>query len=465
MIIFTKKTIRIQLMKKIVALLCIYGISCASGAMASVRRTWYVSGKGEDANTGTSPSMAFHSLQKAADQVAPGDLVVIDEGIYTNNDSHSGSAVLTLKTSGRPDAWITWKAKPGTHPVINPKGWSGIQVLGSYQIIEGLNVTGANDSITLLAAMENAKNPKPDPHYNTNGITVDGRNCKPDEKPHHIIIQGCRVSKCPGGGITMLETDYVTVENCLVFDNAWYMRYAGSGITTLDNWAFDDKPGYHIIIRGNKVWNNKTMVAWGKTGKLSDGNGILLDVTDLAQGATNPNGDAVIKDTVKNNPSIKKARPEWNGRALIANNLSAYNGGSGIHTFRTRHVDIVNNTTYWNGQTVGYEELFANRSEDVVILNNIIIPRPGGRVTSNNRNSAIRWDYNIYPVAQEVMKGEHDRIADQKFIKVKTDILESDFSPLAGSPAVNSGTTELKQLTDINGRKRDGRPDRGCIEW
>jgi hypothetical protein len=213
--------------------------------------------------------------------------------------------------------------------------------------------------------LNDAKNPTPNPAFNSNGISIDGRKNSPDAKPHHVIIRNCSVSKCPGGGISGLEVDYLTVEDCRVFENAWFMRYAGSGITTLNNWAFDDKPGYHIIIQRNLVWNNKTLVPWEKTGKLSDGNGIILDVTDLSTGATNPNADAAV--TTNESALVKPKRPEWHARALIANNVSAYNGGSGIHTFRTRHVDIINNTTYWNGQVVGYQELFPNRSDDVTI--------------------------------------------------------------------------------------------------
>jgi hypothetical protein len=102
---------------------------------------------------------------------------------------------------------------------------------------------------------------------------------------------------------------------------------------------------------------------------------------------------------------------------LIARNVSAYNGGSGIHTFRTSHVDIVNNTTYWNGTNVGYAELFTNRSRDIIILNNIIVPRPGGSVTSNNRNLQVRWDYNMYPAAQTVMAGPNGIVADPAFVQ------------------------------------------------
>lgn len=444
-------------------------------AVGKAHNVWYVSGKGSDTNAGSSLAAAFRSLHKAVTVVQPGDTVLIGNGMYTNGDKGNASAVLSLEVSGRPDAWITWKALPGTSPELRPIGWNGINISGSYHVIDGLRITGASDTITLNKAMEQAKDPKPDPYYNTNGIFVEGRRRKPDAKPHHVIIRNCTVSKCPGGGITLIETDYVTVEDCKVFDNCWYMRYAGSGITTLNNWAFDDAPGYHIVIQRNRVWNNKTLVPWDRTGKLSDGNGILLDVTDQEQqGATNPNADAVTTAPTATTAPPADAKPkrgsgrppEWNGRALIANNLSVYNGGSGIHTFRTKHVDIINNTTYWNGQTVGYQELFPNRSEDVVIMNNIMVPKPGGKITSDNRNTGIKWDYNVYPVAQTVFTGPHDVVADPQFINAQLNPLLGNFKLLAGSPALQSGTRELTQPVDLNHKKRpQGKgPDRGCYD-
>jgi len=435
-------------------------------------QTWYVSGTGNDANDGKSEKTAFRNLQKAAGLVEPGDVVLIGNGIYTNTDTGNGSAVLIITRSGQPGAWITWKARPGHQPDIRPVGWCGIQVSGSYHILDGLSVTGRNDSIVLLKAQEDAKKPKPDPGFNTNGIFFNGRNNPPASKPHHLIIRNCTVGKCPGGGIVGIEMDYLTVEDCTVFDNAWFMRYGGSGITTLNNWAFDDAPGYHIVIQRNRVWNNKTLVPWERINKLSDGNGILLDVTDqnTANGATNPNADAVAKPASQTvtqpAPDPKPARPEWKGRALIANNLSAYNGGSGIHTFRTRHVDIINNTTYHNGGIVGYQELFPNRSDDVVILNNIIVPRPGGQVTSNNRNTNIRWDYNLYPTAQTIFTGPNDRVGDPRFIDPRPDLLTGNFRLAKGSPALHSGSADVPLPTDLLKKARpagSGR-DRGAFE-
>ncbi len=433
-------------------------------------KDWHVSPKGDDANSGASAQQPFRTLQKAESVVQPGDVVLLGGGIYRSEpdaDKSHNSALLKVRVSGKPDAWITWKAKKGEKPELQSRQWSGIEINGSYHIFDGITVTGQNDELVLMRAIESAKKPDFfDAYYNTNGIFVEGRNNPPDSKPHHIVIRNCTVSKMPGGGIVAIEADYITVEDNKVFENAWYMKFGGSGITFLTNWAHDDKPGYHIIVRRNVVWNNKTMVPWEKTGKLSDGNGILLDVSDPdKQGATNPNGDAVVlADQAP--AAAKPKRPLWKNRSLVANNLSAFNGGSGIHTFRTSHVDIVNNTTYWNGAVVGYEELFPNTSNDVVILNNVIVPRPGGKVTSNNRNTGVRWDYNLYPVAQDVIKGPNDIVADPKFVNVYFDLMRADFRVAKGSAAIGSGTDQLAQPDDVRGARRPagkGR-DRGAYE-
>ena len=403
-------------------------------------RVWYVKGTGNDANDGKTEQTAKRTLQHVADQVNPGDVVLIGDGIYTSDDKEG---VLQIKRSGTARKWITWRAIEGQHPEVRPHLWAGIKVEASYHILDGLKVIGRNDSIALKYAIADTKNDKPDPTFNTNGIFVEGRKCASDKKPHHVIIRNCEVCKCSGGGITMIECDYVTVEDCSVYNNAWYMRYAGSGITTLNLWAFDDKPGYHVVIQRNRVWNNRTLVPWEKIAKLSDGNGILLDVTNRdGQSTTNPDGDAIVQKKKEDTTNDDKPqRPVWNNRSLIANNISVYNGGSGIHTFRTCHVDIINNTTYWNGTGVDYEEIFANASYDVVIKNNIMVPRPGGRVTSNNRNQDLQWDYNVYPQEQKVVWGEHDIIADPQFVMPYTDLNFADFRLREGSPATGMGAS------------------------
>ena len=167
-----------------------------------------------------------------------------------------------------------------------------------------------------------------------------------------------------------------------------------------------------------------------------------------------------------NADSEKPERPEWVNRALIENNISAYNGGSGIHVFRTAHVDIINNTTYWNGSVVDYAELFPNTSFDIVIKNNVIIPRPGGQVNTNWNNRDIDWDYNIYPLANPLISGPHDIVANPMLNDPGIDISRADFSPSKGSPAINAGSPDKAPSYDIDGRKRpSGRAvDMGAIE-
>lgn len=398
-------------MKKISSIFCLLGFCCLSVSATE----WYVIGKtGDDANSGLSPKEAFRTLQKAADIVEPGDIVYIGDGTYSPADPHD-DAVLEISRSGREDAWIVWKAMKGQEPMLRPTGWNGILVYGSYHVIDGLTVIGPNDSIALKNAIADAAKKTPDMYFNTNGIYFNGRMRSPEEKPHHLVVRNCTVCKCGGGGIIGIEIDYMTVENCDVFDNAWYARYACSGISMLNNWAYDDAPGYHIVIRNNVVWNNRGLVPWQATGKLSDGNGIILDVTDPDTPAmSNPDGDAFVSGQQE---TKKTVRPLWNNRSLIENNLSAFNGGSGIHCFRTSNVDIVNNITYWNGSVVDYQELFPNVSRNIVIKNNIIVPRPGGKVTSDNKNTDITWDGNVYPSEQNVFRGANDMIAMPEFVR------------------------------------------------
>jgi hypothetical protein len=63
-------------------------------------QTYYVSGTGDDNNTGLSTDQAFRTLQKAADLTQPGDTVQVMDGLYT---SAEGTHVLQVNTSGTPD--------------------------------------------------------------------------------------------------------------------------------------------------------------------------------------------------------------------------------------------------------------------------------------------------------------------------------------------------------------------------
>ncbi|WP_328485231.1 right-handed parallel beta-helix repeat-containing protein [Streptomyces zaomyceticus] len=421
-------------------------VTMGAGTAHAAGRTYFVSPSGNDSNPGTSAGSPFRTIQKAADSAGPGDTVSIMNGTYSERSK--GSNVLTVKRSGRPGAPITFTAHPGHKPVIHPvKAWNGISVHGaSYIAIKNLEVKGNNNALTLAGAERDAK--KGDPTYNTNCIWAEP-NKTTGAKPHHIDIVGNTVHHCPGLGIGSRGADYMTVDRNHVYANSWYTVYATSGISILA--AHDVDRGnprrYKIRITNNTVHDNETRVKWERCKCYSDGNGIIID-------------------TLKNKSKAGENGPDYQGRVLVANNVSYDNGGSGIHSYKSQHVDIINNTAYKNGRSTrmeSYANIFAHDSTDVRLLNNIAYGRPGQGTNSKSRNVDVTYDYNIYfgGKAPEV-KGPHDIVADPKLTKPGTGA-DADFRLSKGSPAIGSGTPFAAVTTDFTGARRTGgAPDRGA---
>ncbi|QHG16710.1 right-handed parallel beta-helix repeat-containing protein [Nostoc sp. ATCC 53789] len=359
-------------------------------------KTYYVSGTGNDTNSGLSNSSPFRTIQKAANRTNPGDTVLIMNGVYRN--ASPNGQVVSITRSGKANAWIKFKAYPGHRPKIKHNGWNGILIHSgaSYIEINGLEVIGNNDNVTLDYAMSQKTN-KLNPLTNGNCINVDGRK---SGHTHHIRIVNNKVHKCGGAGISTIESDYVTINNNVVFDNAWYSVYGCSGISMLSNWNFDKNRGYKMFVTNNKTYNNRMFIPWIAVGKITDGNGIIID-------------------TSRNNQNNSKLGV-YKGRTLVKNNLTFNNGGSGIHTFLSDHVDIVNNTAVLNNQSPEIKDgqIFANVSSDVRILRNILYAYPGKAVNSINKNKNVIYDYNIYLNRSKVsLKGTHDIVADSQFLK------------------------------------------------
>jgi hypothetical protein len=399
-------------------------------------REIFVSGEGNDGTGDGSRARPFRTLQKAADGTMPGDTVNVLDGTYEN--SNPNGPVLNVTRSGNEGAWITYRALPGHHPKLKFDGWNGIEIHGgaSYIRIEGLEVEGHVQEETLEYCESQVK--IANPLCNGNGISIDGRK-DGAKKPHHIVVAKNHVHHCAGGGVSAIHADYITFEDNRIHDNSWHTRYATSGISILTPWSSDDNTGYKMIVRRNKLWNNKTLVKWDQYDKLSDGNGIIIDTFT---GPKNENGD-------------------YRGRTLVTNNVSVWNGGSGIHAFLSSHVDIVNNSSWMNGRVVGYAEIFAQESDDVNILNNIMYARSdGGEVNGNHKITNVRYDYNLYfGPKPPAVRGPHDIVGDPLYV----DTLHGDHRLKPGSPAIGAGTSTLAPNEDINGAPRaPGKVDIGA---
>jgi hypothetical protein len=97
----------------------------ARGGLAAA--TYYVAESGSDTNGGNQAS-PWASVQKAADTMHPGDLVVVQPGIYLDR--------VTTKRSGTQDARITFRAAG----LVQNKGF---QIDHSHVTVDGFTVTGA----------------------------------------------------------------------------------------------------------------------------------------------------------------------------------------------------------------------------------------------------------------------------------------------------------------------------------
>jgi len=359
-------------------------------------KTYYVSGSGNDKNTGLSSSSAFRTIQKAADITKPGDTVLIMNGVYKN--AYRNGNVVSITRSGTAKAWIKFKAYPGHFPKLQHNGWNGILIHNgaSYIEVNGLEVIGNNANVTLDYAMSEKTN-RLNPLTSGNCINVDGRK---NGHIHHIRILNNKVHGCGGGGIGAEGADYVTIDRNVVFDNAWYSVYANSGISMFHNRMLDNYQGYKMFVTNNKVYNNRQYIPWLKTGTITDGNGIIID--DL-------------KGT-----QINSRWGVYKGRTLVKNNLTFNNGGSGIHAYLSERVDIINNTAFLNNQSpeITGGQIFANTSSDVKVLNNILYAFPGKNVNSKWKSTKVIYDYNIYLNSSKVsVKGLNDIVADPEFIK------------------------------------------------
>ncbi|WP_254445287.1 MULTISPECIES: choice-of-anchor Q domain-containing protein [unclassified Anabaena] len=393
-------------------------------------KTYYVSATGSDSNTGLSTTSAFNTIQKAANLTNPGDTVLIMNGIYKNTPSQG--QVVKITRSGTASAWITYKAFPGHFPKIQHNAWHGILIQdgASYIEINGLEVIGNNANITLNYALSQKTNTS-NPLTSGNCISIDGRK---NGHPHHIRILNNKVHDCGGGGISAIRTDYVTIEGNEVFNNSWYSPYGNSAISLWQNWRFDSNTGYKMFVRKNKIYNNRQYIPWFATGKITDGHAIIIDDSKNTQ----------------NNSTLGA----YTGRTLIENNLTYKNGGAGITTYLSEHIDIVHNTNYLNNQSpeiIKGGQITANSTSDVKILSNILYAFPNKNVNFSWNNTNLTVNYNLYANSTLIsVKGTNDIVADPKFVNPSV----NDFKLQSTSPAINKGLVRTGLTSDFSGSIR-----------
>jgi Right handed beta helix region len=397
----------------------------------------YVSGTGNDANNGLSPTTAYRNLQKAADIVQSGDTVFVLNGTYVNE--YEGGDVVNINRAGTANQWIVFINYQNHTPKLVFNGWGGFIMTykAAYIEINGFDVEGNNSNVTLEDALNQSQgcnNPGGDfqPQYNGNGIAADGRGGSATQRPHHIRILNNKVHDCGGGGIGFVQTDYVTVRNNEVYNNAWYTIFGNSGISLYQCWNSDNNTtDFKNVIENNICHHNRLFVPWvyGPCA-IYDGNGIIIDDNNNTQNAS----DLGI----------------YTGKTVIQNNLLYKNGGSGAHVYESQNVTIRHNTAYRNSQspeTVG-GEIFSNTSKNVAIVNNILFAADSNVINSNYQNINLVYQNNLHwNGTSAAVTNNTCKVANPLF--VDEDAL--DFRLLPGSPCIDKASNANTTNLDING--------------
>jgi parallel beta-helix repeat protein len=391
-------------------------------------KTFYVDGSVASSGNGLTESTAFKTLAEAANATAAGDGVLVKNGTYTNFEE---------TTSGTASGWVVWRNFPGHKPVISFSSWQGIYVKGSYIEIDGFEIKGSNQSVTLAAALAQGKscqNPSGsyESIYNGNGIQIDGRvssNNPSGTKFHHLNVKNCDIHDCGGGGIQTIQSDYITIVNNKIYNNAWYSIFAPSGISVYQCYNSDSNTTTNRnVIKKNVIYNNKMLVPWpSHSCQITDGNGIIIDDNKNTQ-----NGSTL---------------GEYTGKTLIENNVVYENGGRGIHVFIADNITIVNNTCYNNCSTaeisegeitvIGKSSTIPNKNCSV--YNNIMYVRTGEKVNTASNTQNYLQNNNIYFNSTTGNFTGTDGSVDPKFInaaggnfKVSSDSRAIDYGSRAG---------------------------------
>jgi parallel beta-helix repeat protein len=398
-------------------------------------KTYYVSGTGNDKNNGSNEETAFRTLGRAVYQMQTGDTLYVMNGNYDKG-------FMLFNKNGSPDNWTTIKAYPGHTPKLKSTS-DGINVFSSsYVRIEGLDIEGNRKNITLEYALSQKDNSN-NPLTNSNGIAI--KPWKNSEgvggtTPHHIVIAGNTVRNFPGGGIAFSDSDYITAEKNIVSGNAWYSPYGNQGITTVyavnsDNNTTD----YKIIFRENIVYDNQSLVPWREAGKITEGHGIMLDTTIQSRGGV-----------------------PYNGKALIANNIVYNNGGAGINAFKSKNVDIVNNTAYQNGLVLKDSgEIKVTYSENVGAYNNILFASDNQNANVIKYAKNITFDRNLVYNSSDFQASDDLKATaslqnilgkDPQFI----DVDKRNFALKPGSAAIDAGSSLFNGVTGKSPQDGDG---------
>ncbi len=394
---------------------------------------YHVSPTGLDSAAG-SAAAPWKTLQRAANQVGPGDRVLVQAGTYTG---------FHLTTSGLADAPIQFLAAPGV--LINQR----------------------------------------------NATTPDGINL---EQASYIVIDGFRVENMPRTGIRTVgnaenHAKFVTIRNSTGINNFKWGILTGH----VDDLVIEhnlmansqDEHGIYVsnsgdrpLVRGNLVYGNKR-------------SGIQLNA-DASLGGDGVISDALIAENViYNNGTLGGSALNFDGvqSSRVVNNLLYNNHASGISLYQidggepAKNNVIVNNTIH-QASDGRWAINIRDGSTGNTLLNNILVTEHPARgavsVTADSLANFVS-DSNVVTSRFTTTDGASTLSLAQWRTQTGQDLNSTvaaandlfinwaagDYRLKPQSAALNNGVTQLAPGADLAGVERPigAALDRGAFEW
>ncbi len=409
------------------ALILVFSTLMASTVVAEAQtgRDFFVSPSGSDNNSGTSITSPVLTLQQGAGLIGPGDTLWVLEGQY---DGFSASI------TGSPGAYARIAAYPGTSPTIDAGDGNGAHFHNSsYVEMWGLELKGDSGSGNSQRGI---------------GILMTG-------ETHHMRLVQNEIHHFGAGGlITFLAGDHLEIYHNTIHNNAnWNPdQHSGVSLLGLRNDGTANTGAYNNYVIGNLIYTNEVKVKtdqFGGGSRVTDGNCFVVDVT---------------------------LESDYTGNTLFGSNICVNNGGRGTQVYKSADVDVVNNTFYQNMRTpdvaaIG-SEVMAYDSRRVRFGNNLIISRPGVLPLTAGITSPVTFDSNLTVGTRDPNKSASDtHLANgtqvlQGATVDPAGLTAANFTPLAGSAAIDHGSSSYNLPVDFEGNQRSigSSPDAGAIE-
>jgi hypothetical protein len=402
--------------------------------------TYTVSTSGNNANIGTADK-PWRTIQKAADTMGAGDIVIVQPGTY--NES------ITTKKSGTAGKNIEFRAN-GTvsvnkfsinkgHDYITIDGFRLSAELGSYETF--ISVSGSNCYVRNNSISYNGNSDISGISIAGSFNTISGNILEGLKYPNIVVngnnhlFQGNTIQKTPHDAMRVFGHDHVIRNN--IFRDMY-----NSGITHVDLFQTYGNNGgvsYNILIENNHFKN----------------------CSETQIGNFTQDGVSDIRDWTFRNNVFENINFQAN---IFAPNFKFYN-----------------NTFYHCDQNTGGPLIFNNNAtvgiaNGAVVMNNLFIdcgsrPLNTGWYYFDTGLTGVQADYNYvagaesagFPSKQGFSEPHGINGGNPKFVS----IVGSDFSLQSDSPAINSGVAITGFNYDKVGKERPQGSgwDRGAFEF